>query len=86
MNAKSEAPIVSTYVHVPASVRISHAIDSSSFGVSASIRIGEYGENDAAMFFRSPEQLERLAEEAAEAAKQMRNAIALRAQIHGAAE
>lgn len=86
MEPKSEQPIVSTYVHVPPTARISHVIDSSSFGVSASIRIGAYGENDASLFFRSPEQLEKLAEEAARAAKWMRNAVSLRAQIQAAAE
>lgn len=86
MENKSEAPIVSTYVHVPPAARISHVIDSSSFGVSASIRIGSYGENDASLFFRSPEQLEKLADEAAKAAKWMRNAVALNARIQAAAE
>lgn len=79
-------PIVSTYVHVSTGVRVSHAVDASSFGVSASIRIGEYGENDAALFFRSPEQLDKLVEEAAKAAKEMRQAIAIRAQLQAAAE
>lgn len=79
-------PIVSTYVHVSSDVRVSHSVDSSSFGVSASIRVGEYGENDAALFFRSPEQLEKVAEAATKAAKEMRQAIALRAQLQAVAE
>lgn len=54
--------------------------------MSASIRLGEYGEDDAALFFRTPEQLERLAEEAAKAAKYMRQAVTLRAQLQGMAE
>lgn len=86
MEPKSEQPIVSTYVHVPPTARMSHTIDSSSFGVSASIRIGAYGENDVSIFFRSPDQLEKLADEAAKAAKWMRNAVALQVQLQAAAE
>lgn len=81
MTENNNAPIVSTYVHVPNETRISHAIDSSIFGISASIRVGEYGENDAALFFRSPEQLDKLAEEASKAAKSMRQAIELQKKI-----
>lgn len=80
MEAKAQ-PIVSTYVHVPTGARISHALDSSNFGVSASIRIGEHGQNDATLFFRTPEQLEKLAEEATRSARGMRQAIALRAEL-----
>ena len=81
METKSQ-PIVSTYIHVPTGARISHAVDASSFGVSATIRVGDHGENDAILFLRTPEQLERLAEEATRAAKTLRQAVALRSQIH----
>lgn len=86
MESKTQQPIVSTYVHVPMGARITHAIDSSNFGVSASMRIGEHGENDATLFFRTPEQLERLAEEAAKAAKWMRQAVTLRNQLQAPRE
>ena len=86
METKNQQPVVSTYVHVPTGARITHAIDSSNFGVSASIRIGEHGENDATLFFRTPEQLERLAEEAAKAAKWVRQAVTLRNQLQATAE
>lgn len=80
------APICSTYVHIPNGARISHAIDSSNFGVSASMRIGEHGQNDATLFFRTPGQLEQLAEEAMKAAKWMRQAVTLRSQLQAKAE
>ena len=79
-------PIVSTYIHVPMTARLSHAVDASNFGVSASIRVGDHGEHDAAIFFRSPEQLDRLADEAARAARTMRKALALRTQLEATGE
>ena len=57
METKNQ-PIVSTYIHVPLNARISHAVDASSFGVSATIRVGDHGENDAILFLRTPEQLD----------------------------
>lgn len=87
METKPEAPNASIYIHVPSTARITHSIDASSYsGVSASVRIGSYGENDAALYFRTPEQLEKLADEASKAAKWMRNAVALRNQLQAKAE
>ena len=80
MDQKTTA-IVSTYIHVPSAARLSHSVDVSSFGTSASVRVGSHGENDAVLFFRSAEQLERLAEEAAQAAKALRQAELLSRQI-----
>lgn len=72
-------PIVSTYIHVSRGAPISHVVDVSSFGVCATIRVGQHGENDAALFLRTPEQLDELADEARRAAAQMRKLLAARA-------
>lgn len=86
MNAsdRTSTPVVSTYVHVPEAAKIEHAIDASSFGVSASIRIGNYGENDATLFFRSPKQLDQLIEQAKRAADKMRREIDIQARMAAA--
>ena len=81
MESTSLQPVVSTYVHVPREARVSHSVDSSSFGVSASIRVGEHGQNDAVLFFRTAEQLDQLAAEAIRAAKQLRSAMRLKEEI-----
>jgi hypothetical protein len=81
METKDTSPICSTYVHVALATRMSHAVDVSSFGASASLRIGEYGDHDVAIFVRTPEQLEKLAAEATAAARELRQAIDLREQI-----
>ena len=77
----NSSPVVSTYIHVPDNARIRQNIDSSSFGVFATIGVGDHGNNDATLSFRSPAQLERLAAEATRAAEAMRKAIELRAAL-----
>ena len=83
---ESSQLMVSTYVHVTPQARVSCALDSSTFGVSASLRLGSHGEHDAILFFRNPEQLERLAEDAKRAAEGMRQAVILRDQLQTACE
>ena len=81
----TNCPTVSTYVHVSRDARVSHSVDASSLGVSTTLRIGDHGQNDAVLFFRTPEQLETLASEALRAASELRKIVAFRAATDGVA-
>jgi hypothetical protein len=73
-------PVTSTTFRFGPETPVTHTVDTSSSGVIAWIRLGDW-DNDLLLLARTPEDFERIADHASRAAAHIRQALLLRQQL-----